>query len=298
MKDLDVGALKALCDIAEHGSLTRAAGATGMAQSALSRRLSALEARFRGRLFHRTGRGIVPTELGNRLVPRARAILAELQALDDAARGEQSSPSGIVELGIVPALSRPLVSRLCMRLRREFPRVRLRAHESYSGQVEDWLAAGRIDLGIFNRYGRGRPAGSEVLMRSDIAVVAARSQHDIRPGELAFRHLQGLPLVLPPRPNTLVAAISDLAERQRIAIDIALEANSPMLIRDAVAHAGLCTLLPEHLAKRDYASAEFVVARLAKPAIRQTTWFATTTRHPATFAARCVARLVREMAQE
>lgn len=293
---MDPRALAAFCAIAEHGSLTRAAAATGVAQSALSRRLSALEGRVGGRLFHRTGRGVVPTDLGSRLVLRARAILAELDALDETARGERSSPAGTVELGIVPAMSRPLVTLVFTRLQREFPRIRLRALESYSGAVEEWLAAGRIDLGIFNRYGKGAVPGGEVLMTSGIAIVGPRRHQALQAGDIAFRQLQYLPLALPPRPNALVACLADLAQRQRFVLDIGLEVNSPQLIHDAVARAGLCTVLPEHLARRDYASGQFAVARILKPAIRQSTWMSMTTQHPPSLATRCVGRLIREIA--
>lgn len=292
---MDSRSLRTFCAVAEHGSLTRAATALGDAQSALSRRISALEKELAGRLFYRTGRGVVLTELGLRLQPQARAILAEIDALVRDAQGERDSPSGTVEIGAVPGVSRPLVSALCAQLREEYPRIRLRALEGYSGQVEDWLANGRIEVGIFNRYGRGAVRGAELLLQSDVALVAPRGKYPLRGSEIAFRALRGLPFVLPARPNALVALASDLAARQRFVLDVVLEAGTGALIRDAVARAGLCTLVPLHLARRDYPTAEFSIARLVKPAIGQKTWLALTTQRPATRAARAVARMVREL---
>lgn len=293
---LDLAALRAFCAIAEHGSLTRAAAALGVAQSALSRRIAALERRLEGRLFHRTGRGADLTELGHRLRPRARAILAEGDALLEEARGERASPAGTVELGMVPAASRPVLSALTARLRRDYPRIRLRAVEGYSGQVEEWLAVGRVDLGLFNRYGKGAVRGAEVFLEADIVLVLPRGAHGLRGPELPFRALAGVPLVLPPSPNSLVTALLDIAHRQRMALDIALEAGAPAMIRDAVANAGLGTLVPRHLAQRDYAEGAFTVARVVKPSLRQRTWLAWTTRRPASVAARVVGRLIRELA--
>ena len=57
MEEFDLRALRAFASVAEHGSLTRAATALEVAQSALSRRITALEKELGGRLFHRTGRG-------------------------------------------------------------------------------------------------------------------------------------------------------------------------------------------------------------------------------------------------
>jgi len=293
---IDPRALRAFCSVAEHGSLTRAAAALGVAQSALSRRIAALERVLGGRLFHRTGRGALPTDLGLRLQTRARAILAENDALLEEARGEQASPAGTVEIGMVPAAARPALSALSLRLRSEYPRIRLRAAEGYSGQVEDWLASGRVDIGLFNRYGRGTVRGAELFLQADIVIVAPRGKFLLRGPELAFRALEDLPLVLPPRPNSLVSALSDLALKHRVSLSIALEAGSPALIRDAVANAGLCTLVPLHLAQREYAGNGFALARVVKPALHQKTWLAYTTQRPASLAARIVGRLLRELA--
>jgi len=138
--------------------------------------------------------------------------------------------------------------------------------------------------------------GAELLLQSDIALVMPSAGHGMPPGDVAFRALRDLPLVLPPRPNALVARLTDLAARQRIALDIAFEAGSSALIRDAVAHAGLSTLVPRHLAERDYGDAGFDVRKVVKPAIRQQTWLATTSHRPATGAARVVAHAIREIA--
>lgn len=288
---IDLAALRAFTRVAELGSLARAATAMEVAQSGVSRRVAALETALGGRLFHRTGRGAAPTALGLRLLPRARAVLAELDALAEDARGESASPGGTVDLGLVPAVARPLVAALTARLRREAPRIRLRVLEAYSGQVEEWLADGRIDIGLFNRYSRGAVRGAEPFLESDIVLVRAG-----RPGkaaELPFRALAGIPLVLPPRPNSLVAAVFDLATRHQVPIDLALEAGSPALIRDAVERVGLATLVPQHFAEREYGG--FAVARVIKPTLRQRTWLMPTTRRPATLAARTVARVLREL---
>lgn len=292
----DPTALRALCSVAEHGSLTRASAALGVAQSVLSRRIAALERDLGVPLFHRNGRGVVATEAAARLLPRVRAILAETGALIEDARGERASPSGIVEIGLVPVVARPLVSALVQRLRRDYPRIRLRVTEGYSGQVEEWLGAGRIDLGLFNRYGRGGVRGAEAYLTSGIVLVTRREGSSIRGATVPFRALEGLPLVMPLRPNPLVSAASDLAMRQRFVLDIVLEAGSAAIVRDAVLGAGLATLVPENLARLEYPTEAFVTARVVRPALNQKTWLAFTTQRPAGLAVRAVGRLVREMA--
>ncbi len=295
MEELDLRALRAFASVAEHGSLTRASAALEVAQSALSRRISALEEVLGGRLFHRTGRGATPTDFALSLLPRVRAMLADNDALRAEAQGEQASPAGTVTLGLVPAVARPLVTALVVRLRQEFPRIRLCALEAYSGQVEEWLNTGRIDIGIFNRYGRAKVRGAELFAESPLVVVAAW-RPGAAPAEWPFRRLEGLPLVLPPRPNSLTTTVSELALHHQIKLDVVLEAGSSALVRDAVANAGLAALVPRYFAEREYAGAEFTRIPVVKPAIRQQAWLALTSQRPASLAVRAVARMVLEMA--
>jgi DNA-binding transcriptional LysR family regulator len=293
--DFDLRALRAFACVAEHGSLTRAATVLEVAHSALSRRISALEAELGGRLFNRTGRGATPTEFALTLLPRVRAMLADNDALRAEARGEISSHAGTVVLGLVPSTARPLVSALVVRLRQEFPRIRLCALEAYSGQVEEWLTTGRIDIGLFNRYGRARVRGAELFVDSPLAVVTARRRGAV-PAEFPFSALEGLPLVLPPRPNSLVSTVADLAARHKVRLDIVLEAGSSALIRHAVAHAGLAALVPQSFAEREYAGPEFSCIPLVRPVVRQQAWLALTSQRPASLAARAVAHMMLEMA--
>lgn len=287
-------AFQCFCSIAEQGSLTRSAAVLGSAPSALSRQLAALEAEVGGRLFHRTGRGVVPTDLGRRLLPRAKAILAECDTVMSEMRGELVSPMGTVDLGVVPAV-RPVVARLCSRLQQEYPRIRLRAHEAFSGQVEEWVVNGKVDVGIYNRYGRAGRRDAEPLLRSPMVVVARRGLPLVRADDIAFRALAGVPMAIPIRPNALLSILEATALRLRIELAFAFESGSEAIIMDAVANAGLCAVVPRHVAARDYGRERYAWATVTAPKLTQTTWMGQTSARPSTPAARIVAALLREM---
>lgn len=293
---MDLRALAAFGSVAEHASFSRAAAVLGVEQSALSRRVSALERELGGRLFHRTGRGVALTELGERLAPRARALLADAAAFEAAARGDADRPSGPVSLGVVPVAARGLVATLSARLRRDYPGIRLRALEGYSGQVEEWLAAGRVDIAVFNRYRRGKVRDAEPLMRADVYLVGPLGHAALRRPEIALRALAGVPLVMPVSPNSLASLMAALAGAQHIALDVALEAGSQPLIAEAIAATGLCTVSPREPFARELASGTFAAARLVRPAVLQTTWMALASARPISAAVRAVARAIRENA--
>jgi LysR family transcriptional regulator, nitrogen assimilation regulatory protein len=296
LHSMDIKQLKAFVEVATNGSYARTAAVVGIAQSALSRQMSALERGIGGRLFHRTGRGVVLTELGERLLPRARALLADVAALADAARGERAQPHGEVTLGVVPVASRGLVAALAGELHKLYPAIRLRALEAYSGQVEEWLASGRIEIAIYNRYRRGRVANAEALARADVHLITRCDHPMARRHEIAVRSLAEIPLALPVRPNSLTSVLTGLAASQHFELDIRFEAGSTPLIRDVMLASGLATISPRDVFAREIAAGELAAIPIVRPKILQTTWMSVSSHHPPSDAAQIVARLVRQLA--
>jgi LysR family transcriptional regulator, nitrogen assimilation regulatory protein len=288
--------LKTFADVAANGSYARSAAVAGIAQSALSRQVAALERMIDGRLFHRTGRGVVLTELGERMLPRARALIAEAAAFEDAARNERAEPQGEVTLGVVPVASRGLIAAIAGQLRTTHPRIRLRALEAYSGQVEEWLAAGRVEIAIYNRYRRGRVAHAEALARSEMHVIARGDYPLARRRELPLRGLADVALAMPVRPNSLTSVLTGLAAAQQFDLKIAFEAGSTPLIKEVILASDLATISPRHVFAREIMSGELSATLLVRPAIYQTTWMSLSSHRPATDAARLVARAISQLA--
>lgn len=292
---MELKGVQAFCAVAEGGGFSRAAATLGIAQSVLSRQVSALEAELEGRLFHRTGRGAQLTELGLVLLPRAQALLAAAEELTVAARGERSSPSGTVDLGIVPGWAQPLVSELVSKLLADYPRIRLRVHEGYSGQVEEWVANGRVEVAVFNRYRPGAVRGAQVVARTDMMLVGPKGHAVFKHKDVPFRALGGLPICGPLRPNGLTTVMAELATRHGVAINTVLEGSGASILREAVARAGLFTIFPRPFVERELKGGAYGRARLVKPSIQQITWLAVGTQRPATLAVRTVARLARQI---
>ena len=115
----DPAALVLLAEIAEAGSLTAAAQRLGVTQPALSKQLKRLEQQLGVPVFKRGLRGVAATEYGDALLPRARAIRAELrQAAQDVAqrRGRREGRltvalSHFAAIALLPAVVQPFRTR-------------------------------------------------------------------------------------------------------------------------------------------------------------------------------------------
>lgn len=84
--ELDVRHLRALCAIADTGSVRKAAARLGMTQPSLTTQLRRIEHTIGGPLFTRGRGGSQPTPLGRAVLVRARPIVTEMRELVAAAR--------------------------------------------------------------------------------------------------------------------------------------------------------------------------------------------------------------------
>jgi DNA-binding transcriptional LysR family regulator len=89
---------RSFLEVARSGSLSQAARALGLAQPTLGRHIAALEDTLGAKLFSRSPRGLVLTELGAGLVGHAEEMASAAGALSRAASGGAGSERGTVRL--------------------------------------------------------------------------------------------------------------------------------------------------------------------------------------------------------
>lgn len=291
----DLGSLDLFVHAAALGSLTKAAVKLDMTQSAASRRIGALETDFGGRVFHRTGRGVTLTELGARMLPQARALLADLDRLTMEARDLAGKPTGTVILGVLPSVSRPLVARLYREVGKRMRGVHLQINEAYGGLLDEAVANGSVDLAVLNRYGNAPPVGEELLARSDMCLLGSARDRVTKHATVPFSALDGLPLLLPSAPNTWRSVLDNLARRQGVSLVDAMTVDSASLLIDVVAGGGCYAILPTYYVQHDVAAGRIQASRIVKPKLTRMLTLAITSQRPTTLATREIARLVRAM---
>jgi DNA-binding transcriptional LysR family regulator len=91
--------------VAEHLSFSRAAQVLGVRQSAVSRRVRALEDKLGVSLFERSATGVRLTEAGRRFLERSRSALAEIDHAVKAAANAGRGVEGAIRIGIQSSLS-------------------------------------------------------------------------------------------------------------------------------------------------------------------------------------------------
>jgi DNA-binding transcriptional LysR family regulator len=138
--------LRYFLEVADQGSLTRAAQSLELAQPALSQALSNLERDFGMRLFRRHARGVELTAAGRAFYPKARQVLAASQEAVEAARAA-AAYRGRLTLGFQPPWAE-VGTALVQAVRRTHPDTAIAARDLYGAVAVHELRARRVDIAL------------------------------------------------------------------------------------------------------------------------------------------------------
>ncbi|MDM0019118.1 LysR substrate-binding domain-containing protein [Variovorax saccharolyticus] len=282
--------------VADMKSLSRAAIASDMAQSLVSRQIAMLEADWGRRLFDRTGRGMVLSDFGRRIYPEVKRVLEQVRELDAAASEAAGVLTGTVHVGVLPSLSRQLLPMLLADVRERAPALRLHVMEGFSGTLDEQLASGRLDMIVVNRYGSSALRGEDVLGKVETFLIGKAGRPELEAKTVPFRALGGLPLVLPAVPNGLRTTLDLLSRRHDVALDIVMEVDTATAMKDVAASGHAFTLLPITAVTQEIALGLLSACRVTSPGIRRTIALSLTRQRPLSEGARLVASRVRLLA--
>jgi DNA-binding transcriptional LysR family regulator len=137
--------LETLIALSKTGTMMEASTALRISQSAVSKRIAALERYYDRDLIERHGRRVVLTHHGTRLVERVTPLLSELRSVfleDNALR------KGKIILGVSEAILASWGSTLFSQVRDLMPSVEFEFHAQRSPVVLDRLRSGEYMVGI------------------------------------------------------------------------------------------------------------------------------------------------------
>ncbi|WP_167131723.1 LysR family transcriptional regulator [Paramicrobacterium chengjingii] len=214
--------LQGFVEIARLGHFTRAAEQLHLAQPSLSRQISSLERELGTELFHRARGHIALTAAGETLLPRAKRMLADA----DAVRSEMGELAGLqrgrVRLGATPTLCISLVAEALNAFHAEYPGIDLELTEGGSHLLIEKLAGGALDMALITGTDGSQDNGSALshtpLLTEELVVVSSAAKPAIaaKPG-IDLQQLARLPLIAFHESYDL-RAVTDLAFRSAAVI--------------------------------------------------------------------------------
>ena len=181
----------------ERGSVSGAAEACFVSQPSLSEQLRRLEQGLGVALFVRTNRGLVLTDAGRLLVPRAERAVAAARDAEEAVREAGAIVSGTVALGTFSTAHHYLLGAAVAEFRRRYPGVRLRIMSRNSTETADAVRQGALEAGLVALPvdERGLVVGERVWTTEAVYVTADRGR--LRGEPRSIQQVAAAPLVLP-----------------------------------------------------------------------------------------------------
>ncbi len=281
--------------VAQLGSLSQAAKVSEVAQPLISRKLAQIESEWGDRLFHRTGRGVSLTDFGRRIRPHVQSLLAQARRLEDEVKNAAGVPTGIVCIGLLPSLSREFVNSIFSDIRAVAPAVRLQIIEGLSGQLDELLVSGRLDLAILNRYSKEADPSEDVLGQVESFVVGKPDSPLLKKQSVSFKDLRNVPLVLPAAPNGLRAVLEQNARANGFQLNVVLEVGSLSTMRKIATNGDAYTISPFLAVDKEVMAGTLKAVRLINPSISRTITLSISKQHPISLAARLVVQRVKKL---
>lgn len=167
-----------------------------VSQPSLSQQILKLEDELGARLFDRLGRSVRLTELGRAFLPRARAVLRDLESARGEVAERKDSLSGTVRIGVIPTVAPYFLPARLASFARKYPQAQVTIVEEITPVLLDRLRAGALDVAILALPLRGREFDSTPLL-SEPLFAALPSTHKLaRRGSLSLKDLRSDPFLL------------------------------------------------------------------------------------------------------
>jgi len=176
--NIDISGLVAFVEIAKHGTFKRAAESLSLSQSALSVRISKLEAHLGVRLLDRTTRRLSLTTVGRDFLPQARRLIDELEHMLDGLRDTARRGIGDVTLACVPTPAIHVLPPVISLYSAKHPENRIRILDGHAHEVLQSVVLGEAEFGL-TLVGAEEPEIETDPLFDDPFVLACRADHPL-----------------------------------------------------------------------------------------------------------------------
>jgi LysR family transcriptional regulator, nitrogen assimilation regulatory protein len=293
---VDLKQLEYFVNVADLGGFSRAAQLLGVAQPAISRQVRSLEVELRQTLLLRNGRGATPTDAGKRLLEHARGILQQVDRARRDVDETKGASVGKVVVGLPPTISRHLTVPVVRAFRQGYPRASLSIVEGLSSIILEWLAVGRVDVGLVYNPAASPAIDIRRLFEEPLCLIGARKEGR-QPRRVRLADLPRFPLIIPSRPNSIRTLVETRLAALGLRPQVAMEIDAVPAILELVAEGhGFAVLSPRAL--HGAATARRLHARtIVQPQLKSALAIVTSAQRPSTPLQKGAIALIEELAR-
>ena len=140
--------LRYIIAIDDYRHFGKAAESCGLTQSTLSLMVKKLEDELDVLIFDREAHPVAPTEIGQKIIDRAKVVIYNVGQISEMTRSEKESLSGPLKIALISTVSPVLVPGLFKHIGARYPSISLQTEEMLSSTIKDKLRKAEVDMGI------------------------------------------------------------------------------------------------------------------------------------------------------
>ncbi len=226
--------LRVFTEVAQHGSMIRAAESLHLTAPAVSMQIKEVEAQVGLSLFDRHGRQVSLSTAGEYFLVHARRLLANLKEADNAMARFKRLEHGLLTIGIV-STAKYFVPHLLARFHEEHPGVDVRLRVvGNREQLVSMMEAGDVDMSVMGRPPKEIATRAEAFAAHPLVFVCPPKHRLLDVGRPPVALLQEQPFIVREHGSGTRAAMAAFFAEHRFEPHITMEMSSNETIKQAV----------------------------------------------------------------
>ncbi len=235
--------------VAQRGSFTQAARQCNVSQPSLSIQIAKLEEELGGPLFERTRKGGRLTARGETFLPRAKAILEQMESAREDAEALSGLTLGRVSLGCMPTTGAHLLPPILSAFRKAYPKIQVQLKEESSPDLARDLEQGEVELAIMDEAGLRPGLGHQTILTEELLLALPPRHRLAGKDALSLRQVAEEPFILMKSGHGFRQITLDLYRKAGLEPKVVFESGGIETVQALVA-AGLgISLVPQMVAK-------------------------------------------------
>jgi LysR family hydrogen peroxide-inducible transcriptional activator len=236
--------LEYLVAIAETGTFSEAAKRTHVSQPTLSAQVKDMELYLGTPLLERGRHGAILTPTGEKLVPRARIILRDIESVRTIAREASSGFTGFIRLGVLPSVGPYLLPAAAKELHAAYPLLKLGVREERTVDLQAHLSDGRLDVIVSTPEDHPFTESMPIVTENLYICVAPDDPLAGVKDSVSLADIKGRELLSLGYGHKLTVIVKNLADKAGATVGDAYQGTSLDAIRQMSSMGGSIAILP------------------------------------------------------
>jgi len=192
---IEISQLQSLAYVARHGSFSKAADELGVTQSAISQSIKTLETKVDVKLFYRSGKNLVLTSEGERLVTLADDVIGDIGKAVEQIHDSRHTMSGKICLGTLNGVGKSWLADKALTFSMKHPDIELSLTLGFQEKLVTEFERKKIDFLVLPEYALPHE-GERVFLMDEKSVLVAPKNNDFNiTDQMSLSQMQEVPFV-------------------------------------------------------------------------------------------------------